>query len=35
MREPLDTVRAAGFVVEQLERSKLAIVERLAVRKPS
>ncbi len=33
-REPLDRVRAAGFVVERLERSKLGIVERLTARKP-
>ena len=33
-REPLDQVRAAGFVVERLERSKLGIVERLTARKP-
>lgn len=34
LREPLEHVRAAGFVVERLERSKLGIVERLAARKP-
>jgi SAM-dependent methyltransferase len=34
LREPLEHVRAAGFVVEQLERSKLGIVERLSARKP-
>ena len=33
-REPLDHVRAAGFAVERLERSKLGIVERVAARKP-
>jgi ubiquinone/menaquinone biosynthesis C-methylase UbiE len=33
-REPLEKVRAAGFVVERIERSKLGIVERLAARKP-
>jgi ubiquinone/menaquinone biosynthesis C-methylase UbiE len=33
-REPLDHVRAAGFHVERLERSKLGIVERLLARKP-
>ena len=32
-REPLDHVRAAGFAVERLERSKLGIVERVAARK--
>ena len=34
-REPLDHVRAAGLEVEELERSKLGIVERLAARKPT
>ena len=34
-REPLEHVRAAGFEVERLERSKLGIVERLSARKPS
>jgi hypothetical protein len=34
-REPLEHARAAGFVVERLERSKLGIVERLAARKPA
>ena len=33
-REPLDHVRAAGFAVERVERSKLGIVERVAARKP-
>jgi ubiquinone/menaquinone biosynthesis C-methylase UbiE len=33
-REPLDHVRAAGFEIERLERSRLGIVERLAARKP-
>lgn len=32
-REPLDHVRAAGFEVEAVERSKLGIVERLVARK--
>lgn len=32
-REPLEGVRAAGFDVEALERSKLGIVERLVARK--
>jgi ubiquinone/menaquinone biosynthesis C-methylase UbiE len=32
-REPLEPVKAAGFVVESLERSKLGIVERLVARK--
>lgn len=35
LREPLDAVRAAGFEVERLERSKLGIVERLAARVPA
>jgi ubiquinone/menaquinone biosynthesis C-methylase UbiE len=34
LREPLDHLRAEGFEVEQLERSKLGIVERVAARKP-
>jgi ubiquinone/menaquinone biosynthesis C-methylase UbiE len=34
-REPLEHVRAAGFTVERVERSKLGIVERLAARKPA
>jgi ubiquinone/menaquinone biosynthesis C-methylase UbiE len=33
LREPLDHVRAEGFVVEELLRSRLGIVERLAARK--
>jgi len=34
LREPLDHVRAVGFTVEELKRSKLGIVERLAAAKP-
>ncbi|MCA1717884.1 MAG: class I SAM-dependent methyltransferase [Actinobacteria bacterium] len=34
LREPLRHVEDAGLVVENLERSKLGIVERLAARKP-
>jgi ubiquinone/menaquinone biosynthesis C-methylase UbiE len=34
VREPLEHLRAEGFEVEQLERSKLGIVERVAARKP-
>ena len=34
LREPLEHLRAEGFKVEQLERSKLGIVERVAARKP-
>jgi ubiquinone/menaquinone biosynthesis C-methylase UbiE len=34
VREPLDHVRAEGFVVDELERSKWGIVERLAATKP-
>jgi ubiquinone/menaquinone biosynthesis C-methylase UbiE len=33
-REPLEHLRAEGFAVERLERSKLGIVERVAARKP-
>ena len=35
LREPLTHVRAAGFVVEELDRSKWGIVEKLAARKPA
>jgi ubiquinone/menaquinone biosynthesis C-methylase UbiE len=35
LREPLDCLRAAGFGVEELERSKWGIVERIVARKPS
>ncbi len=34
LREPLEHLRAERFEVEQLERSKLGIVERVAARKP-
>lgn len=34
-REPLDHLRAEGFAIERLERSKLGIVERVAARKPT
>jgi len=34
LREPLDHLRAEGFEIERLERSKLGIVERVAARKP-
>jgi SAM-dependent methyltransferase len=33
LRRPLETVQAAGFAVEQRERFKLGIVERVAARK--
>jgi len=33
LREPVETVQAAGFSVEYLERQKLGIVERLIARK--
>jgi ubiquinone/menaquinone biosynthesis C-methylase UbiE len=33
-REPLEQLRAEGFAVERLERSKLGIVERVVARKP-
>ncbi len=35
LREPLEHLRAQGFEVESLERSKLGIVERVAARKPA
>jgi ubiquinone/menaquinone biosynthesis C-methylase UbiE len=35
LREPLEQLQAEGLEVEQLERSKLGIVERIAARKPS
>jgi ubiquinone/menaquinone biosynthesis C-methylase UbiE len=35
LREPLEHVRAEGFVVDELMRSKAGLVERLAARKPS
>jgi len=35
LREPLDHLRAEGFKIERLERSKLGIVERVAARKPA
>jgi ubiquinone/menaquinone biosynthesis C-methylase UbiE len=35
LREPLEHLRAEGFEVESLERSKLGIVERVAARKPT
>ena len=35
VREPLEHLRAEGFLVEGLERSKLGIVERVAARKPA
>jgi ubiquinone/menaquinone biosynthesis C-methylase UbiE len=34
LREPLDTVTRQGFVVDDFERSKWGIVERLAAHKP-
>ena len=34
LREPLEHLRAEGFEIEQLDRSKLGIVERVAARKP-
>ncbi len=34
-REPLRHLRAQGFAIERLERSKLGIVERVAARKPA
>jgi hypothetical protein len=35
LREPLDIVRAQGFVVEEIERHKLGIIEFLAASKPA
>jgi hypothetical protein len=35
LREPLDHLRAEGFEIQQLIRSKLGIVERVAARKPA
>lgn len=35
LREPLEYLRAEGFEVEQLERSKAGIVERVCARKPA
>lgn len=35
LREPLETVRAAGLKAEQCERSKWGIVQRLVARKPA
>jgi hypothetical protein len=35
LNEPLDHLRAEGFAIERLERSKLGIVERVAARKPT
>ncbi len=35
LREPLEQLQVAGFVVDRLERSKLGIVERVAAHKPS
>ena len=34
LRRPLDHVRAEGLRIEEQERYKLGIVERLAARKP-
>lgn len=35
LREPLDHLRAEGFAIERLERSKLGLVERVVARKPA
>ncbi len=35
LREPLDHLTAAGFVVEQVERSKWGIIERAVARNPA
>ncbi|HTN53167.1 MAG TPA: class I SAM-dependent methyltransferase [Anaeromyxobacter sp.] len=34
VREPLELLAAEGFVVEELERARLGVVERVAARKP-
>jgi hypothetical protein len=34
LRDPVDHVSEAGFVVEELYRSRLGIVERMVARKP-
>jgi ubiquinone/menaquinone biosynthesis C-methylase UbiE len=34
-REPLEHLKAEGFVIERIERSKLGIVERTAARNPA
>ena len=34
VREPLEHLRAEGFAIDELERSKLGIVERAVARKP-
>ena len=35
LREPLEHLRAEGFEIERVERTKLGIVERVAARKPA
>jgi ubiquinone/menaquinone biosynthesis C-methylase UbiE len=35
LREPLDHLKAEGFEIERVERSKLGIVERVGARKPA
>lgn len=35
LREPAETLRAEGFAIEQLERGRLGIVERISARNPS
>lgn len=35
IREPLDLLRAEAFEIEEVERSKLGVVERAAARKPA
>jgi ubiquinone/menaquinone biosynthesis C-methylase UbiE len=35
VREPLELLAAEGFEIEEIERSKLGIVERVAARKPA
>jgi hypothetical protein len=35
VREPLEHLTAEGFAIDELQRSKLGIVERVAARKPA
>jgi hypothetical protein len=34
-REPLDDVRAVGFAIEHVERSRMGVIERVRAAKPS
>jgi hypothetical protein len=35
LREPLEVLQAEGFKIEEFERTKLGIVERVAARRPN